>query len=261
MPRGRSVGTVNPRQSWRSAAAFGAEGRYVKAWSLLSSVEGTDWKSLAYSCRASHLRQIGAYGVTLDLDRAAVRHAFDDESMLDALVNVAADHLTRGDLPEAERLLQEASKLEADWRTQTRWYWVSAEVALAAGDARSALAQARQSVECSAAHSDRHTAKGQIIVAAAESALGQPISVDLSFVAMSLRSGGWATLQWPLALVAFDLADRDLAPKALVAELPQLHADAVAAVGRICSHLPRDLAEAFRGRPDLARLTGPASHI
>lgn len=243
------------RATWTQAVRLGAEGRYDESWMLLDSLAGTTLESLSLSTRGSHLRQIGAIDDARELDLRARSCAGDAESRADALIGLAADEVAAG--RPAQAWLEQAEACAQDWRTQTRLLWVGAEAALLAGDAAAAVRTARRAVDRAEGHSSRHAAKGRIMVAAAEGAAGEQPTVDLAGVGQALRSYRLATLQWPLALVAADLAQVWPRHEPIDALLPQLVAEGAAAVRFIAEHLPVDRRSDWLDRPDLVRLTRP----
>ena len=169
---------------------------------------------------------------------------------------------------EAVAVLDRARGVGEDggWRTATRVSWVSAEIALASGDAHDALVHAQDGVNRCHRISARHRCKSEAILAACLAAGAGPdaprerVAIADAHLRSAFRSadrGGWATLLWPLALIALDL-------RAAAAEHAPGHADhgqyldliaaGARATATIEAHLPADLAESWRSRPDVARL-------
>lgn len=243
---------------WADAVELGAQGRYGQAREILESIpDGHRWRSLALSTLASHRRQVGA--AEPELDRAALERAVDIESRADALIGLAADGVAAGNVAQAAEHLVEAQALvEADahlgedgsWRWVTRWYWVSAELALLRGDPVAAGEEARAARRTCAGHSVRHEAKSVLIAMAAGDrfALSQA-----AVVADVLRRHGWASLQWPLALILEDARSRYDVPEDLWSRARQ---EALGAIDRITADLPPDLVGAWRSHPGVRRIQG-----
>ncbi|MEY3732694.1 MAG: hypothetical protein RL347_53 [Actinomycetota bacterium] len=207
---------------------------------------GGRWPSLALSTRASHCRQVGAIDMARELDDAALACAYDQESRADALIGLAADAVAAGDPSAAAEWHGEAAGTVADWRTRTRWHWVAAELALLQGDRISARDHALAAVAVCADMSSRHVAKSRLILAAAT----EDVS-DLPEIARDLAEAGWITLEWPLALIAADHADR------LDADwLAGAWARGVAAIDHIEVHLPDALTGPWQAHPGVRRLRG-----
>lgn len=236
----------DPWVIWQSAVEQGAQGRYldaaVRCEQLVAS--GGRWRSLSLSTRASHCRQIGDIDAAQSGDEAALECAADDESRADALIGLAADAVARGDSAAAAAHHADAGSFAHDWRTRTRWHWVGAEQALLLGDFLAARDHALEAVSSCSAWSPRHRAKSQIILAAA--------SADASYLtdtAVLIEESGWATLEWPLALVAGDHAEQ-VDPDWLAAAW----ARGVAATLLIEEQLSSDLAAIWRRHPGVRRL-------
>ena len=242
-----------PAAAWARAVDSGARGRYAEAESLvapLASAHGR-WSSLSLSLIASHRRQVGDIDEAMRLDTAAWQEACDAESRADALTGLAADAVASGDLDRAVAWHDAAASDAAqDWRTLTRWHWVAAESALLSGDAPRATAHAREALLACADRSLRHEAKSRIVLAAASGQVDE--LVDVSTV---LSSEGWATLAWPLALVAADHAAQ--VPADALAEAWEAGRGATYAIER---GLPEALVPVWRAHPGVLRLRadGPA---
>jgi hypothetical protein len=236
----------DPSLIWQSAVKQGAQGYYLDAALLCEQLLAWDgrWRSLALSTRASHCRQIGDIDSAQSGDEAARECAADDESRADALIGLAADAVARGDVVTAAVFHAQAASVAHDWRTRTRWHWVGAEHALLIGDSRAARDHALAAAASCSAWSPRHHAKSRIILAAA--------SADASYLtdtAVLIEESGWATLEWPLALVAADHADQvDSDWRAAAWDR------GVAATLLIEEHLPQDLAAIWRRHPGVRRL-------
>ncbi len=233
--------------TWQAAVDLGARGRYAEAEALARSlVAARDrWSSLALSLIASHRRQVGELNSATRCDADALEAATDAQSRAEAMVGLAADAVASGDADGAAvRLEDAASECAADWRTLTRWHWVSAEHALLSGDRVRAVDHARDALAVCAGRSARHEAKSRIIWAAAS---GQ--ARDLPVLSPILREGGWVTLEWPLALVAADHPD-GLPP----AWRAQAWEAGRAATYAIEEGLPEGLRGVWRDQPGVLRL-------
>ncbi|GAA3807635.1 hypothetical protein [Amycolatopsis tucumanensis] len=221
-----------PKRRLLGAIVLGAQGRYAAATTLLDGLardRDPVVAALALATLASHRRQLGGHAVARGLDGAALRRAataaaspsdpdpdgLDARGALaDALLGLAADHLGTGRLTASRRLLDRAAGAVDSWRTRTRLGWVTAELALASGDAPAAVAPAEAALdEATAAGSIRHTVKSQLVLAAALGTIGQKRRAG------ELVSGALAdadkyelsSLSWPAGLIAADLwpADAD----------------------------------------------------
>lgn len=184
-------------------------------------------------------------------DSAACQQACDAESRADALTGLAADAVASGDLARAVAWHDQAAADAAqDWRTLTRWHWVAAESALVSGDPLRATAHARQALAACADRSLRHEAKSRIVLAAASGRVDELVAV-----CAVLRSEGWVTLAWPLALVAADHAAQ--VPGDALAEAWEAGREATYAIER---GLPEALVPVWRAHPGVLRLRadGPA---
>ena len=188
--------------TWGTMVDLGARGRYAEAEAVATALlQARDrWASLAQSTAASHRRQIGDHASALALDGDALARADDAESRADATIGLAADAVATGDAGLAASWhARAADDAAATWRTLTRWHWVGAEAAMLRADPVAALDHARSARACCDGRSLRHDAKSRIILAAVS---GDP--ADLPTVLRSIEQHGWATLAWPLALVADD---------------------------------------------------------
>ncbi|WP_435582010.1 hypothetical protein [Amycolatopsis thermoflava] len=218
-----------PRRRLLGAIVLGAQGRYAAATTLLDELARDRDQvvaALALATLASHRRQLGGHAVARGLDGAALRQAVMAVSepdpdgldargaLADALLGLAADHLGTGRLTASRRVLDRAVGAVDNWRTRTRLGWVTAELALASGDAQAAVGPAEVALdEATAAGSIRHTVKSQLVLAAALGTIGQKRRAG------KLVSGALAdadkyelsSLSWPAGLIAADLwpADAD----------------------------------------------------
>jgi hypothetical protein len=181
------AGPLPDRVRWLAGICLGAVGRYRTAerWLLPGPAASQTASSLALSCRASHLRQLGRHAEAEALDSAALAAATDPEARADALVGLVADAVGRLDLTTARRRLDAAGAEWAGqvgrrpgdhsgWRPQVRLAWVTAEVALLGGDPAAAVTAARSAYDRSrSATACRHAVKSQLVLGAALEAAGR----------------------------------------------------------------------------------------
>ena len=147
-----------PRQLWLRAVGAGGQGRYASArddlTALLRSAPAGALASLAHSTQASFLRQLGWHQPARGWDGRAIALAgADSEAAADALIGLAADALGVGRLAASATLLSRAEPLVDDAqqrRLSVRRAWVSAELAMAAGDGAAAVRNAELGVELAA---------------------------------------------------------------------------------------------------------------
>lgn len=233
--------------------------------------------SLVHSARGSHLRQVGAIDRAMVEDQAAVELAIDPVSFVDAFLGLAADAIASGDPQLAARHLVQAeahlaSAFASDdlegaggsgsrnegresggglWRVATRAAWVRCEFALLVGEPTEAIEQARLAMSWCAGRSARHTAKSQAIMGAASISAGQPEAAArwVAEAGESARRHGWASLSWPIALIATQVTTATA-----TSLTPALVRTGVQATRTIEAHLPEDLARQWRARSDVARL-------
>lgn len=155
------------RTRWLAGVCLGALGRYGDAARWLTAGPPD---SLAASCRASHLRQVGRHAEAEPLDRHALATATDPEACADALVGLVADAIGRHDASTAATRLATAER-EIDhsaWRAQVRLAWVGAELTLLTADREAAIRHGRVAVERSLATSARrHAVKSQLVLGVA----------------------------------------------------------------------------------------------
>src|SRR5580693_4029996 len=162
------------RQLWLRAVGAGGQGRYASARddlaALLRTAPAGALASLAHSTQASFLRQLGWHQLARGWDgRAMALAGADPEAAADALIGLAADALGVGRLAASATLLSRAEPLVADAQQQrlsVRRAWVSAELAMAAGDGAAAVRNAELGVElaaalCSAGAVDRARTLGE----------------------------------------------------------------------------------------------------
>jgi hypothetical protein len=165
---------TTPAEHWLRAVAAGGQGRYGSAFADLDCVARSTASgsvaSLAFSTRASFLRQLGGHDVARTWDgRAWAAAGAEPTAIADALVGLAADALGVGRFALSDRLLCRAS-LGADvmGRVDIRLAWVRAELAMFTGDGPAAVAHARRATELAGRWtSARHAAKSQVVLAAA----------------------------------------------------------------------------------------------
>lgn len=176
---------LSPEQLWFRSVAAGGQGRYSAARADLITLHRLHptgrLVSLAYSTYASFLRQLGWHELARGWDGralAVVGPARDEvhevEARSDALVGLAADALGIGRLAASAAFLAEARKclISAGGppRLSIRLEWVSAELAMAAGDGKSALRHAECGVELAEVTDRpmrRHQVKSNVVLAAA----------------------------------------------------------------------------------------------
>jgi hypothetical protein len=219
------AGPARERTRWLAGVCLGALGRYRAAQRWLQPDSGASPSgSLALSCRASHLRQLGRHAEAEPLDAAALLAASDPEARADALVGLVADAVGRLDLATAERRLAAARaelgnvdgwRLGSDgpWRPAVRLAWVTAEVALLGDDAATAVTAGRAALDHSqAATACRHAVKSQLVLGAALEAAGRtrPAARVLRAAAAGADRLGLPPLAWP----ARTLLARISAPRA-----------------------------------------------
>jgi hypothetical protein len=172
-------GDVPERVRWLAGVCLGAMGRYRTAARWLAP-GGTPAGSLAASCLASHLRQVGRHPQAESLDRLALAIATDAEARADALVGLVADAVGRHDVDLARDRLGPATRQvvavtsgDAAWRTRVRLGWVTAETALLGSDPGTAVAVGRDAQRTSrTATACRHAAKSALVLGVALDAAG-----------------------------------------------------------------------------------------
>lgn len=170
-------GSVPARVRWLAGVCLGARGRYAEAARWLAP-HGVPAGSAAASCLASHLRQLGRHAEAEPLDRAALAGATDAETEADALVGLVADAVGRHDVAEARSRLAAATRSvqrdDGAWRAQVRLAWVTAEIALLADQADSAVAAGRRAEWISRqAMACRHAVKSRLVLGVALETAGR----------------------------------------------------------------------------------------
>lgn len=202
------------QQRWLRAVAAGGQGHYAVARSELRAlrrgVRSGPLLSLAHSTEGSLLRQLGWHAQARGWDGRALLLAGDDRTARsDALVGLAADALGLGRFAASTRLLAlartelgpEPGDIPAD-RLAVRLRWVSAELAMAVGDADTALQHARRGAELAATgESVRHQVKSDVVLAAALCCAGRLDEARTSADELLDRTGrlGLEPLRWAVA--------------------------------------------------------------
>jgi hypothetical protein len=235
------AGSVPARTRWLAGVCLGALGRYGAAAAWLTGSGASPPDSLALSCRASHLRQLGRHTAAEPLDTAALAAATDLESRADALVGLVADAVGRLDRPAAEQRLAAArSELatgddrhvsgDGAWRAAVRLEWVTAEVALLGDDPSAAVAASRVAWRQShAAKGYRHAVKSQLVLGAALEAAG--CTRAATRVLRAAAAGADRLDLLPLVWPAHMLLARILVPRApATAARERQHADSAQSI-------------------------------
>ncbi|MGQ4597335.1 hypothetical protein [Nocardia sp. R6R-6] len=220
---------------WYRAVVLGGQGRYAAARVELRKIRDHSADpvllSLAGSTAGSFLRQLGRHEHASASDgRAAASILTSDagteaivtgnaagavahyrpgraDAMCDALTGLAADALGTGRLALADRLLRRSAAVAPQpisWRPAIRLHWVSAEIALVAGDSAAAAERAAAALELAErAPSVRHQVKSRLLVAAAAAACdARERSVALSEeVAEQCREHDLLPLRWACAML------------------------------------------------------------
>jgi ATP/maltotriose-dependent transcriptional regulator MalT len=211
-------------------------GRYRTAARWLAP-SGEPAGSLAASCLASHLRQVGRHTEAEPLDRLALSTAADPEARADALIGLVADAVGRHEPALARQRLDVATQWivavtsdHTQWRVRVRLEWVTAETALLAGDAARAVEIGRTAQRISrTASAYRHTVKSTLVLGVALDAAGRTRAAArvLRTASRGASRLGLIPLLTPIhAVLAGILQDR--AP--LVAARERLRADAAQSI-------------------------------
>ncbi len=210
----------DPHDLWLRAVAAGGQGRYGSAEAdlarLLRCRPDARLASLALSCRASFLRQLGWHWRAHDYDgRALLRAAGDPEAGVDALIGLAADALGVGRLAASAALLDRAEALARvhpapPRRLHIRLAWVHVELAMAAGEGRVAVGHARRGVdlaEVALPALRRHRVKSDVVLAAALCCSGDLAgSRRVADAALDAADDeGLVPLRWALACLLADI--------------------------------------------------------
>ncbi|QYN24933.1 hypothetical protein [Amycolatopsis sp. DSM 110486] len=234
-----------PRQRLLAAVVLGAQGRYAAATTALADLRrGADpvVASLAATTLASHRRQLGGHVAARALDGEALvaldgagATRVDPDGLdaagarADALLGLAADNLALGRLAAARRLAARAAEADDRWRATVRGGWVGAEIELAAGRPREAIAPARRAAETARVRgSSRHVVKSDIVLGVALATAGEPeqraTALDVvTNAAMAAEKYELYSLIWVATRVAADL-DPGHAEKYRFRSLEVLHA-------------------------------------
>ncbi|MCF6385697.1 hypothetical protein L2K20_01835 [Mycobacterium sp. MBM] len=216
------------RDRWLRAVASGGQGRYGVALHELDHIIRTGpsapMVSLAYSTRASFVRQLGGHDRARGWDGRAWLLAGDDpEAGADALIGLAADALGVRRLAASERLLQRAGALVdpgAAPRQAVRLGWVAAELAMAGGDGAAAVAHAENAAALADTFgSARHTVKSQVVLAAALCCAGRlDASRDVADAAFAQTARlALIPLRWALACLLADIGSATLSTPQVIA--------------------------------------------
>ena len=216
----------SPEELWLRAVAAGGQGRYGSARAdlghLLRCGSGR-LPALAWATLGSFLRQQGWHEQAARGDGRAFAHAAGDvEAGVDALAGLAADSLGVGRLAGSAALLERAQRLHdrADApppRLAIRLAWVSAELAMAAGEGESAVRHARRAVDLvclSAPALRRHAVKSQVVLAAALCSAGDRDGSRVVADAALAQAGeaGLVPLRWAVACLLADIGSDRLSP-------------------------------------------------
>jgi hypothetical protein len=220
----------SPREHWLRAVAAGGQGRYGSAIADLTTVwrsSAGPLRSLAFSTRASFLRQLGGHDHARGWDGRAWALVADrgeetgaettDEAAADALIGLAADALGVGRFAASERLLQRAREIPATRlppRVPVRLAWVSSELAMFRGDGGDAVAHAERAVATAAGlGSARHTLKSEVVLAASLCSAGHlDRSREVADAALTRAAElDMIPLRWALACLLADIGSSELA--------------------------------------------------
>jgi hypothetical protein len=227
---------TTPEELWLRAVAAGGQGRYGSALadleSLLRSRPDDRLSSLAFSTRASFLRQLGGHHAAKSWDGRAWSIAGSDlPAATDALIGLAADALGVGRFALSARLLCRARDVmgHADasvlGRLPVRLAWVSAELAMFTGDGTAAVGHAERAVELATyVGSARHAAKSQVVLAAALCSVGD-LETSRNVADGALEDTerlGLVPLSWALACLLADIGSAAHAPPQIVATRDRL---------------------------------------
>src|SRR5690625_2100347 len=215
---------AGPEQLWLRAVAAGAQGRYASAHAALDALlrvcPDGPLASLAHSTRGSFWRQLGWHRRARAHDgRALALAGADPQAESDALVGLAADALGVGRFATSARLLQRAAGLDPVVpRLPVRHAWVSAELAIATGDAAAAIGYAdRARALAAATESARHRIKSDVVAAAALCSGGQlDAARTLADAALTAaRQAGLIPLCWALASLLAGIGSATLSARQL----------------------------------------------
>jgi hypothetical protein len=204
---------ATPRARWLRAVAAGGQGRYAVALADLAQLSREadgPLLSLAYSTRASFLRQLGRHTEARSWDGRAVASAGTDaEARGDALIGLGADALGVGRFAASATALERVADLAAaSPRLRVRYAWVSAELAMARGLGATAVRYAEHAVGYAEAfRSTRHTVKSSVVLAAAHCSAGDLKSArDVAEAALGqTHRFGMIPVRWALACLLTDI--------------------------------------------------------
>ena len=210
LPTARSA-----EELWLRAVAAGGQGRYANANADLECVRRTErvgrLASLAHSAHASFLRQLGWHAKARGWDgRALAVSAGNPEAEGDALIGLAADALGIGRFAASATALRRAEGLlgVGPPRLSVRFGWVSAELAMAAGDGAAAVGHAERARELAGGlGSFRHAVKSEVVLAAALCSDGRlDRSREVADAALTTTIDlGFVPLSWALACLLGDI--------------------------------------------------------
>jgi len=252
--------------AWLLGVTLGASGRFGSALTVLDALRGpaTDasaerrlFGSLAASTAAALHRQLGRHDAALALDQDALElSGGTGEAGFDAVLGLAADAVGLGDLPEAQRRVEEAAALtqgRADWwRQRVRLDWVRAEVSLLSGLPEAAIGHASAAVHLAeTSGAPRHVARGLLL-----EGVGRVEKGELDEAAATLRRA--ATLAESLGALPLLWRARALLGALTAASGPEESAKALSSARTCVLQIAEDLGEELRAdwlaRPDVAAL-------
>jgi hypothetical protein len=240
-------GAVPERVRWLAGVCLGAVGRYRTAAGWLAP-GGESAGSLAASCLASHLRQVGRHAEAEPLDRLALDTATTAEARADALIGLVADAVGRHELTLARDRLETATAQivavtidHTQWRIPVRLQWVGAETELLAGNAARAVEIGRTAQRISrTAKACRHTVKSTLVLGVALDAADRTRAA-----ARVLRRASHGAARMGLTPLLFPI-------HSVLAGTLQDRAPQVAARERLCA----DAAQSIREDPAERRSSG-----
>ncbi len=227
---------------WLRAVAAGGQGHYGSALTDLAELcrdAHGPLASLAYSTRASFVRQLGGHDEARSFDgRAAALAGADPEAGADALIGLAADALGVGRFEASARALQRSADLiteKAPGRLPVRLAWVSAELAMVQGQGVTAVEHAEDAVQKAASlGSARHTVKSDVVHAAALCCFGDLDGARrVADTALNATERfGLIPLRWALASLLADIGSATFST-AEVAAIRDTSADTVRSRGGV----------------------------
>lgn len=226
-----------PEERWLRAVAAGGQGRYAAALTDLGALERADGagplRSLAFSTRASFLRQLGWHAAARPWDGLALALAdTHSDARADALIGLAADALGVGRFALSARLLDRSRPIVGAGtspRLPVRLAWVSAELAMFTGRGAEAVEHARAAVALARdLGSTRHAVKSDVVHAAALCSAGE--LDDARRVADgaldAAENSGLLPLSWALACLLGDIGSA-VRPPDTIAEIRTRSANVV----------------------------------